>query len=153
VEAVGASFLRLPLAGPAGGLRLAWTRAPNLPTCRSSFGGRRVGEVRRGPLRSARRPGPRQPWYWSRWRHHRRNAVSHTGVRGCWPSIWGPATARWHGCGASTQSRPGAPRRSNSRLIPNGSPRSPTSSGFTWIPRERDRASGSQDTNFRACLP
>ena len=41
---------------------------------------------------------------------------------------------RHGGCGATTESSPGAPRRSNSPPIPNWSPRSPTSSGFTWIP-------------------
>ena len=41
---------------------------------------------------------------------------------------------RHGGCGATTESSPGAPRRSNSPPISNWSPRSPTSSGFTLDP-------------------
>jgi hypothetical protein len=86
--------------------------------------GRRVGEVRRGPLRSATHPGPRQPdlGLTSATEEIRCHTLEFATV--------GPAFGdrlRHGGCGATTESSPGAPRRSNSPPIPDWSPRSPTS--------------------------
>ena len=147
----GRASVSAPALSRAGGGTPAGMNSGSKPPCRSSFGGRRVGEVRRGRSGRPCIPGPRQP------------DLGHAGATTeeirCHTlefAAVGPAFGnrlRHGGCGETTESSPGAPRRSNSPPIPNRSPRSPTSSGFTWIPRERDRASGSQDRNFRACLP